>query len=166
VRSCPWWRKRRRTCNPRWHLSRSDLWSGAKETHTAGRGRNSRQREHRGSHRCCSEVASTRRSDRQTRLLGFTSFSAAGDTSAKTRFPRTNQIKAFELRTNYKSALLTNRPISVYRFPRRALTLCSQLGVGIQPGTRFSARSADALPATLYGHFTQTTCRNRPIETP
>jgi hypothetical protein len=44
-----------------------------------------------------------------------------------------------------------NRPISVYRFPRQALTLCPQLCMGIQPGARFPARSADALPATLYG---------------
>ena len=50
------------------------------------------------------------------------------------------------------------RPISVYRFPRRALTLCPQLCMGIQPDARFSARSADALPATLYGHFTQAIC--------
>jgi len=48
-----------------------------------------------------------------------------------------------------------NRPISVYRFPHRALTLCPQLCIGIQPGACFPARSADALPATLYGHFTQ-----------
>ena len=48
----------------------------------------------------------------------------------------------------------TNRPISVYRFPRRALTLCPQLCMGIQPGARFPSRSADALPATLYGHYT------------
>ena len=48
-----------------------------------------------------------------------------------------------------------NRPISVYRFPRRALTLCTQLCMGIQPGARFPARSADPLPATLYGHFTR-----------
>jgi len=53
------------------------------------------------SHRRCCEAASARRSDRQTRLLGFTSFSAAGATSAKTRFPRTNQIRAVELGTNY-----------------------------------------------------------------
>ena len=45
------------------------------------------------------------------------------------------------------------RPISVYRFPCRALTLCPQLYMGIQPGARFPARSADALPETLYGHF-------------
>ena len=49
---------------------------------------------------------------------------------------------------------LHNRPIPVYRFPRRALTLCPQLCMGIQPGARFPGRSADALPATLYGHFT------------
>jgi len=56
-----------------------------------------------------------------------------------------------------------NRPISVYRFPRRARTLCPQLCMGIQPEARFPARSADALPATLYGHFTQAIHRNRPI---
>ena len=47
-----------------------------------------------------------------------------------------------------------DRPISVYRFPRRALTLCPELCMGIQGDARFPARSADALPATLYGHFT------------
>ena len=53
------------------------------------------------SRRHCSEATSARRSDRQTRLLGFAAFLAAGATSAKTFFPRTNQIKAFELRTNF-----------------------------------------------------------------
>ena len=53
------------------------------------------------SRRRYSEAASARRSDRQTRLLSFASILAAGATSAKTFFPRTNQIKAFELRTNY-----------------------------------------------------------------
>jgi hypothetical protein len=57
-----------------------------------------------------------------------------------------------------------SRPISVYRFPRRALTLCPQFCIGIQPGFRFPARSADALTATLYGHFTSAIYRNRPIE--
>ena len=56
-----------------------------------------------------------------------------------------------------------NRRISVYRFPRRALTLCAQLCMGIPSGAWFPARSADALPATLYGHFTQAMYRNRPI---
>jgi hypothetical protein len=56
-----------------------------------------------------------------------------------------------------------NRPISVYRFPLRALTLCPQLCMGIQPDARSPARSADALPATLYGHFNQAMYRNRPI---
>jgi hypothetical protein len=56
-----------------------------------------------------------------------------------------------------------NRPISVYRFPRRALTLCPQLCMGMQPGARCPARSADALPATLYGYCTQAIYRNRPI---
>ena len=56
-----------------------------------------------------------------------------------------------------------NRPISVYRFPRRALPLCPQLCMGIQPGARFPARGADALTATLYGHFSQAIYRNRPI---
>jgi len=32
-----------------------------------------------------------------------------------------------------------------------------------QPGARFPARSADALSATLYGHFTQAIYRNRHI---
>jgi hypothetical protein len=53
-----------------------------------------------------------------------------------------------------------NRPSSLYRFPRRALTLCPQLCLGIQPVARFPARSADA---TLYGHFTKAIHRNRPI---
>jgi hypothetical protein len=56
-----------------------------------------------------------------------------------------------------------NRPVSVYCFPRRALTLCPKLRMGIQPGARFPARSADALPATLYGHFTPVIHRNRPV---
>ena len=62
--------------------------------------------------------------------------------------------------------LQLNRPIPVYRFSRRALTLCLQLCMGIQPespDTRLPARSADALPATLYGHFIQAIYRNRPI---
>jgi hypothetical protein len=58
---------------------------------------------------------------------------------------------------------LNHRPVSVYRFPRRALMLCRQLCMGIQSGARFPARSADAVPATLHGHFTQATYRNRPI---
>jgi hypothetical protein len=36
--------------------------------------------------------------------------------------------------------------------------------MGIQPDARFPALSADALPATLYGHFTQAIYRNWPIE--
>ena len=56
-----------------------------------------------------------------------------------------------------------NRPVSVHPFPRRALTLCPQLYMGILPGAHFHARSADALPATLYGHLTQAVYRNRPI---
>jgi hypothetical protein len=59
--------------------------------------------------------------------------------------------------------VLNNRPISTYRFPCRALTLCPQLCTGIQPVARFPARSADGLPATVYGHFTQAIYRNRPI---
>ena len=35
--------------------------------------------------------------------------------------------------------------MSVYRFPRRALTHCPLLCMGIQPDTRLPARSADAL---------------------
>ena len=66
-------------------------------------------------------------------------------------------------RHNVGRVLLFNRPMSVYRFPRRALTLCPQLCMGIQPGARCPARSADALPATLYGQFTQAMFRNRPI---
>ena len=62
---------------------------------------------------------------------------------------------------NYRKSLFSclnthtqlNRPISVYRFPRLALTLCPQLCTGSQPGARFPARSADALPATLHGAF-------------
>jgi len=48
----------------------------------------------------------------------------------------------------------SNWPVSVHRFPHRALTLCPQLCMDIQPGARFPARSADALPATHIGHFT------------
>ena len=48
----------------------------------------------------------------------------------------------------------SNRPIPVYRSPRRALTLCPQLCMVIQPGARFPARSADAVPESLYGRFT------------
>jgi len=55
------------------------------------------------------------------------------------------------------------RPVSVYRFPRRALTLCPQLCMGIQHGARSPARSADAWSATPYGHFTKAIYRNRPI---
>jgi len=36
------------------------------------------------------------------------------------------------------SRIQLNRPISVYLFPRRALTLCPQLCTGIQPGACFS----------------------------
>jgi hypothetical protein len=54
-----------------------------------------------------------------------------------------------------------SRPVVVYRFPRRALTLCPQLCMGIQPGAHFPAPTADALSATLYGHFTQAIYRNR-----
>jgi len=36
--------------------------------------------------------------------------------------------------------------------------------MGIRPGARFPARSADALPATLYGRFTQAIYRNRPFK--
>jgi hypothetical protein len=56
--------------------------------------------------------------------------------------------------------MMYNRP--VYRFPRRALTLCLQLSMGIQPGACFPARSADALPATLYRQFAQAIYRKRP----
>jgi len=48
-----------------------------------------------------------------------------------------------------------DRPIWVHRLPRRALTLCPQLCMGIPSDARFPAWSADALPATLYGHLTQ-----------
>ena len=60
---------------------------------------------------------------------------------------------------------MTWRPIldKLLRAIGRALTLCPQLCTGIQPGARFPARSADALLATLYGHFTQAIHRNRPI---
>jgi hypothetical protein len=65
------------------------------------------------------------------------------------------------LRTSTQPTL--NRPFSVNRFPRGALMLCPQLCMGIQLGARFLARSADALSATLYGHFTQAIYRDRPI---
>jgi hypothetical protein len=67
--------------------------------------------------------------------------------------------------TNWRGFHNTYRPISVYRFPRRALALYPQLCMGIPAGARFVAQSADALPATLYGHFTQTIYSNRPIPT-
>jgi hypothetical protein len=57
-----------------------------------------------------------------------------------------------------------NRPISVYRFLCQALTLCPQPCMGIQPGARFPARSADALTAALYGHPSKAIYRYRPIE--
>jgi hypothetical protein len=60
-------------------------------------------------------------------------------------------------------ARMSNIPISVYHFPGRVLTLCPQLCMGIQPGARFPARSIDAFPATLYGHFTQAIYQIRPI---
>jgi hypothetical protein len=66
-------------------------------------------------------------------------------------------------RCNVRWVLVLNRPVSVYRFPRRALTLCPQPCIGIQPGASFPARSADALPATLYGRFNQAIYRNRPV---
>ena len=47
--------------------------------------------------------------------------------------------------------LVLNRPISVYHFLRGALTLCPQLCMGIQPGARFPARSADACPQLCMG---------------
>jgi hypothetical protein len=59
---------------------------------------------------------------------------------------------------------IMNRPISVYHFPRGALTLSLSPCMGIQPGARFPAWSADVLPATLYGHFTQEIYRHRPIK--
>jgi hypothetical protein len=62
-----------------------------------------------------------------------------------------------------KLEMMIYRPISVYSFPRRALTLCPQLCMGMQPGARCPAQSADALSATLHGHFTETIYRNRPI---
>jgi len=36
--------------------------------------------------------------------------------------------------------------------------------MGVQHDARLLARRADALPATLYGHFTQAIYRNRPID--
>jgi hypothetical protein len=56
-----------------------------------------------------------------------------------------------------------NRPILVYHFPRRALTHCLPLCMGIQPGARFLTRSADIFSASLYGYFTWAIYRNRPI---
>jgi hypothetical protein len=85
-------------------------------------------------------------------------------TSPREAARRGAQLKKWGL-ANVLKDVLHNRPISVYRTPRRAPTLCPQLYVGIQPGARFPARRADALPATLYGHFTQAIYRNRPIAT-
>jgi hypothetical protein len=47
-----------------------------------------------------------------------------------------------------RPATYCNRPISVYCFRRRALTLCPQLCMGNQPGARCPEQSADALPAS------------------
>jgi len=66
-------------------------------------------------------------------------------------------------RFNVSRVLVLNRPISVYRFPRRAPTLCPQLCMGT-PGARFPALSTDALSAALYGHFTQAIYGHRPIQ--
>ena len=38
--------------------------------------------------------------------------------------------------------------------------VCPHLRMGIQPDAHFSARCADALPATLYGHLTLAIYRN------
>ena len=58
---------------------------------------------------------------------------------------------------NYTASydMASNRPISVYHFPRGALTLCPQHCMSIEPGVRFPAQSAEPLSATLYGHFTE-----------
>jgi hypothetical protein len=66
---------------------------------------------------------------------------------------RINTVKSPKKSPVMVHVTMVNRPISAYRFPRRALTLCPQLCMGIQPDARFPARSADALPATLYGHL-------------
>ena len=76
-------------------------------------------------------------------------------------FGACSSVRHGRLRTSIRPTL--TRPISVYRPPRRALTLCPQLCMGIQPDARFPTRSADASPATLYGHFTQAAYRNRPV---
>jgi hypothetical protein len=68
------------------------------------------------------------------------------------------------LMDNARHVMGCNRPISMYRFPRRAPTHCPQLSMGIQSDARFPMRSADALPATLYGHSTQAIYRNRSTE--
>ena len=79
-----------------------------------------------------------------------------------------NELAATVVRSPPLIALyLFNRPISVeYHFPCQALTLCPQLCMGIQRGARFPTRSADALPATQYGHFTSAIYRNWPVSRP
>jgi hypothetical protein len=52
------------------------------------------------------------------------------------------------------------------RVPCQALLLCPRLCMGIQRDAWFPAQSADALPATLYGHFTQAIYRNRLVADP
>jgi len=64
-------------------------------------------------------------------------------------------MTAFRVKAHTDVPRRRNRPISVYRSLLRALTLCPQLCMGIQPDARFPAPSAHALPATLYGHLTQ-----------
>jgi hypothetical protein len=54
-----------------------------------------------------------------------------------------------------RTSVWINRPTSVHRFLHRALSLCPQLCMGIQPGARFPAQSTDALSATMYGHSTE-----------
>jgi hypothetical protein len=45
----------------------------------------------------------------------------------------------------------SNRPMPVYRFPRRVLTLCPQFRMGIQPDARFPRRALTLCPQLCMG---------------
>jgi hypothetical protein len=78
-----------------------------------------------------------------------------------------------ELATSFERASTTsfdtnfnNRPISVYRFQRRALTLCPQFCMGIQPGACFPHRPLTLCPQLRMGILIQAIYRNWPIAPP
>jgi hypothetical protein len=104
------------------------------------------------------------------KLRRYTEAAKMASTVARESKERAQQVEANRQRLartaaeagpGHSSPFQLNRSISVYRFPRRALTLRPQLCMGIQPDARSPARSADALPAaTLCGHFTEAIYRN------